>query len=135
MKNDNNILEPISISFHDGNYTWSFNILSYDNWREITSEAIKSILIPKYNGWLVYLHNFSRFDGVFILNILVTISDKVEPLIRETDLLNINIYYGTHNEYIISFRDTLLLIPVSLKELCKAFKVAKNKDIFPFKLL
>lgn len=96
-------------------------------------EAIKSVLKPEYNNWLVYLHNFSKFDGVFLLNILVTISDKVEPLVRDSDLLNITV--TTKTGLRISFRDSLLLIPVKLKDLCKNFKVSNQKDFFPFKLL
>ena len=31
---------------------------------------IKSLIIRKYNGYNVYLHNFSNFDTVFLIKIL-----------------------------------------------------------------
>lgn len=133
LKNENNILEPISISIYDGRRVWSYNILKFNNWKEMLIEAVKSVLKPEYNNWLVYFHNFSKFDGVFLLNILVTISNKVEPLVRDSDLLNITLTTDTGLR--ISFRDSLLLIPGKLKDLCKNFRVSNQKDFFPFKLL
>jgi len=40
--------------------------------------------------------------------------------------------YGENNEYQIEFRDSMLILPKSLRDLCGAFKVVTVKSIFPF---
>ena len=41
----------------------------------------------RYNGYLIYAHNLSSFDGIYILNQLVKLSEqiniKIEPMIRD----------------------------------------------------
>lgn len=90
----NNILTPISVSFYDGEKAWSFNISKFHNFKDILTHALDSIINSKYNGWCVYLHNFSRFDAVFLLNILVTMSDDINILKKEGDILDISFTYG-----------------------------------------
>lgn len=41
----------------------------------------------------------------------------------------------TGRKYSISFRDSLLMLPISLDKLSKAFKVENQKTIFPYRFV
>jgi len=83
----------------------------------------------------VYAHNLSGFDGVFLLKHLLPYG-KVTPLIYNGKLISITIRLDIEG-YVgktIIFKDSMLLLPLSLRELCSAFDVSQHKGYFPFKL-
>lgn len=84
----------------------------------------------------VYAHNLSNFDGVFLLRHLLPIG-KVEPLIFNGKLMSIKVKIAgnkkSQNKMII-FKDSYLLLPLSLRRLCIAFGISIGKGYFPFKL-
>nr|YP_009493135.1 DNA-directed DNA polymerase [Ganoderma leucocontextum]AWJ63930.1 DNA-directed DNA polymerase [Ganoderma leucocontextum] len=88
-------------------------------------------MLRKYHGHVVYLHNFSRFDGIFLLRVISDLSDKVEPIKRKGDLINVHLFFS---EYSIHFRDSNLLLHSSLGSLAEAFHV-DEKGIFPYKFI
>jgi hypothetical protein len=109
------------------------------------SKAIKSIMIRKYYGYKVYFHNFSYFDGVFILKTLVNLEVggspvKIETRLRDSRILSLHVKYDKVSDnpekYKGSFTimDSLLVLPSSLEKLSEAFK-CDNKGMFPLKLL
>jgi hypothetical protein len=67
------------------------------------------------------------------LNSLVSLSDSVEPLIKNSQILNIKIKY--ENKYSINFRDSYLLLPSKLKDLSENFNVYNPKNFFPLKFV
>jgi len=84
---------------------------------------------------VVYAHNFAKFDGVFLLKHLLSYG-KVEPVIFNGKLMSIKLKLdveGSKNKSII-FKDSLLLLPLSLRKLCIAFDISIPKGFFPFKL-
>ena len=84
----------------------------------------------------VYAHNLSNFDGVFLLRHLLPIG-KVEPLIFNGKLMSIKVKIAgnkkSQNKMII-FKDSYLLLPLSLRRLCIAFGIGIGKGYFPFLL-
>ena len=84
----------------------------------------------------VYAHNLSGFDGIFLLRHLVKIQGaKTEPLLHNGKLICIKFTYMDGNKTkVITFKDSLLLLPLSLRDLCTAFKVRTPKSYFPFDL-
>jgi hypothetical protein len=111
-------------------------------------KSIRSILVRKYHGYKLYLHNFSDFDGVFLLKILAQMSGiKITPLIRDGRILKIVIqfdqvikgknksgkdkvvYRGS-----ITIFDSLLVMTSSLEKLAKNFN-CESKGMFPLKFL
>ena len=89
----------------------------------------------------MYAHNLSSFDGIFILKELAKLHKpsegvRVSIIKNENSLVNINIKRkGVANAadapgYSINFRDSLLLLPSSLRKLGKAFGVSE-KSYFP----
>jgi DNA polymerase type B, organellar and viral len=96
--------------------------------------SIKYLMREKYNKHKVYLHNFSYFDSIFMINTFSNLSDKINPLMRDNRIIDFKFYYGNNNIYYINFRDSLLLLPEALSKLAKSFNI-ENKGIFPFKFL
>lgn len=138
IKNNNNKLIPYLICAYNGiDYITSFN----NNVSDLFSNFIKELFtfINKDNKTItVYAHNFSRFDGIFILNHLLPFG-KVEPLLFNGRLISIKLQIlinGTDelNGKTIIFKDSYLLLPDSLRKLALTYKCTDIKGIFPFKL-
>jgi hypothetical protein len=94
-------------------------------------DCLKSIFIRKYNGYKVYIHNFAKFDAIFLFKYLVKLG-VVNPIIHNDRLISINLNYGKNNEYSIQFKDSFLILLASLAKLGKGFMVESLKSIFPF---
>jgi hypothetical protein len=110
----------------------SFYLTDFNNSEDMLIQAIKFIMKRKFNGFKVYFHNFSNFDGVFFLKILVNLATKIDPLINDGDFINIQ--FNFDKRYRLSFRDSYLMLPASLKKICKSFNVIE-KGIFPIYFL
>lgn len=74
----------------------------------------------------IYFHNFSRFDGVLLLKHLACHHDYIlKPLMRNNRLYELSVYHPSTKEYtekkmLFRIRDSLNLLPGSLKELAKS---------------
>ena len=126
------IIIPYCISIYDEEHKISFYLSYYKDSNEMLTNAIKFLMVPKYHKYKIYIHNFSYFDGVFLLRILSNLSPKIRPIIREGRLIDIRMTYL--NKYHIYFRDSLLLLPSSLKKLAINFNV-ENKSLFPYEFV
>jgi len=86
------------------------------------------------NTLIVYAHNLSNFDGVLLLKHLLAYG-QVEPLIHNGKLINIKLRLNIdgYKGKTIIFKDSFLLLPLSLRKLCLAFNVSISKGYFPFK--
>lgn len=130
-----NIMIPYCICFYDGYEKYSFYITDFKDSGEMITKALRSILLnPNYSDHIVFAHNFSKFDGVFILKALILLAKelnlKINIIQKDSDFINISIF-SESTGFSINFRDSLLLLPSSLKKLAKSFKV-ENKTIFPY---
>jgi hypothetical protein len=163
------LMIPYCICLYDGSNHKVFYISDYDHLNLTVKEksdlllkdSIIFLLKPKYSGYKVYAHNFSYFDGIFLMKFLTEVDGVVKPVIRdgkfietkifydwkdskgskleENNISNDNIYKENNNKaksckHHISFRDSLLLLPNKLSLLAKTFGVA-NKDLFPYKFV
>lgn len=126
-KKYNDILKATTISVYDGDSIKSSFITDFDNAEEMIKITILSLMSRKYNGYRVYLHNFSGFDSVFILKILIQLSQDVKVIMKDNKLISIRFKYG---KYVIYFRDSYLLLSQSLEKLGQNIGVNK-KSIFP----
>jgi hypothetical protein len=134
-----NKLIPYCISYYDGLKFKSFYLSDYKDSDTMIIECLKSLMIRKYLGYKVYIHNFSKFDGIFLLKNIISLFPNVEPIIKDDQLINIKCNFGPLNKnlkpkYNISFRDSLLTLPSSLKNLAVNFNV-ENKGLFPYKFV
>ena len=83
----------------------------------------------------IYAHNLSGFDGILLLRHLVEYKSaiSVEPLIFNGKLMSIKFKFpdGKKTRTLV-FKDSYLLLPLSLRSLCTAFGVPSMKGHFPF---
>ena len=124
-----NILVPFCISIYDGRKTSSFFIKDYKNVEDMIISALKSILIRKYNGYKIYVHNLAKFDIIFLFKYLIKLG-LVKPIIHNNKIISINLNYGEN--YQVQFKDSYLLLLGSLLKLSNSFKVENRKLIFPY---
>jgi hypothetical protein len=84
---------------------------------------------------IVYAHNLSEFDGVFIMKYLMSFGE-VKPLLHNGKLISIRLRVNIkgHKNKTIIFKDSFLMLPHSLRELCYSLKVVASKGYFPFLL-
>ena len=92
-------------------------------------ESKKYLMKRKYHGYKIYHHNFDKFDSIFLLNNLINLSDKIYPILRYGNLIELRFKFN--KQYILYFRDSYLLLTSSLSKLAKNFNV-ENKGLFPF---
>lgn len=97
-------------------------------------DALFSALFIRSNkGKIVYIHNGSKFDLIFLLKHLVNYQGvDVNPIVKDGSFINLEIRYGPKHQYVINIRDSFLLLPSSLEKLAKQFKVPNLKGIFPY---
>ena len=126
-------LSPYAVSTYDGKEYNFFYLSDYNNSDELLIDSIKSLMIRKYHGYKVYLHNFSNFDGVFLLNILTQLSDDIHPIINDGKFIDLIFKYN-NSKYTLHFRDSFLMLPSSLRKLARAFNV-EDKGIFPYRFV
>lgn len=135
--NKDNKLVPYLISAYNGKkYINSYSTSNLDQ-KVLFSNFISQLLtfFDKSNKLLVYAHNLSGFDGIFLLKHLLQFG-KVEPLLFHGRLISIKVKLNQvgYTDKTIIFQDSFLLLPLSLRALCKAFNIITNKGYFPFKL-
>lgn len=131
---DNEML-PYCIGLYDGKKTKSFYLSDFKDAGAMITAFLWDLLSNKqYNKSIVYAHNLSKFDGIFILKYLyltaISLNFKVHIIKRESDIINI-VLLSEANDFTITFRDSLLFLPSSLRKLAKSFSV-QNKSIFPY---
>jgi hypothetical protein len=91
-------------------------------------QSIKDVMIKKYDNYNVYIHNLSRFDGIFLLKILANLG-QIKPIIHNDKLIYIGFKFNNYN---ITFKDSQQLLLFSLRKLGKAFGVDILKSFFPY---
>lgn len=64
---EDGVVRPFLISYYDGSITRSFYLSDFANEDEMLMFCLMSIVKSKYNGYVVYLHNLSKFDSVFLM--------------------------------------------------------------------
>lgn len=129
----NSKMEVFHIAIYDGKTFFNFNLKDFTSSEEMLKASILSLLIRKYHGYKVYLHNFSNFDGVFLLKQIANLTSKVDIIMKDNKIISLKINYGENN-YNITFRDSFLLLPSSLRKLATSFNV-EDKLNFPFKFI
>lgn len=90
----NDVMNPISVSWYDGKNSHSNYVTDFISSDEMLERAILDLMIRKYSGYRVYLHNFSQFDSIFLLRILSNLSEYIKPIIRDGRIINLRVKYG-----------------------------------------
>lgn len=132
INNKTKTMEPYSLSIYDGTNIKSFYLTDFEDSNSMLEASLNYLMKRKYKGYKVYLHNFSYFDGIFLMKVIAKVFPNVKPIIKDGQLINIKSYYGPQKksgsyEYSISFRDSFLLLPASLANLAKNMGIETNK--------
>lgn len=112
----NGVMSVISISYFDGKQCKSYFVTDFKNSDDMFISVIKSVMIRKYNGYKIYLHNLSNFDGIFLLRTLSKLNGKIKPIIRDNIIIQLKLTFNLESskrKYNICFRDSLLMLPSS----------------------
>src|SRR5438270_7763316 len=127
-------LYPYLLCWYDGTISKSYWIADFNNYDSLLSAVIGDLAIRKYRGYKIYLHNFSNFDGIFLLKGLSKLG-KCSPIINDGKFISLTFIKNISKKtsYTLHFRDSYLILPSSLKNLCKSFNSITSKDIFPVK--
>jgi len=96
---------------------------------DMVLQAMKDICKRKYKGYRIYLHNFSKFDGYFLIKYLAQLG-KCKPIIHKGRIISCK-FKLFESKYSVTFMDSYLLLPNSLKELSNTFSVESPKSFFP----
>jgi len=129
------IMIPYCVSIFDGSSPISFYLSEYDSAEEMLKTSILYLKKRKFHQYKVYLHNFSHFDGIFLLRVLSSLTKEIRPIIRDGRIIDLKFtFYSNKTKYLLYFRYYYLLLPSSLKKLAKNFKV-ENKGIFPYSFI
>jgi hypothetical protein len=119
---------PYAISWFDGEKCFSYYLTDFKDSDSMIIQAIKDLMVNKYDNYKVYIHNLARFDGIFLLRILANLSDCT-PIIHNDKIISIGF---TYKDYDITFRDSNQLLTNSLRNLGNSFGVDTLKSIFPY---
>ena len=132
----NEVMISYCVSIYDGKEFESFYLSDFKDEREMLRASIISLMKRKYHNYKVYLHNFSHFDGIFILKILSVLTDSIiKPIYRDGNIIDLKFPYCSSTgseQYNLYFRDSYLLLPSSLKKLALNFNLKEQKGIFPY---
>jgi hypothetical protein len=91
-RNIDGILEPVCFCIYDGNIKQSFYLNNYSSSKDMLLAALTYLFKTKYHGKTIYFHNFSFFDGIFVLNKLVSGKDiNIKPTLKDGQMINIRV--------------------------------------------
>ena len=156
-RNVDGFMQPVCVSVFDGKVNTDFWVSDYASPDLMLEACLRSILIRKYYGYKLYLHNFSHFDGVFLLKILANMKAiEVEVIRRDSRLIKVVVKYDRPTQSItedgvektvfiktksgalykgnLTIYDSMLLLPAGLDKLTQAFNCSR-KGMFPLKFL
>lgn len=127
--NLNSKLTPYCASIFNGIFHESFYLTDFKNPNAMLKSCLRSIFVKGNHGATVYCHNLTGFESVFLLKVISSFKDfKVLPIFKNGKVINIKVSFGKNY---VNFRDSLLILPVSLRKLAIAFNI-ENKGIFPY---
>lgn len=107
-------------------YLWNYPNIDY-----FIKDFLDQLLVGKNKNSIIYAHNLIKFDSKFILK---TISKYYEltPILSGSNWIGFNVKY---NNMKVTFKDSLLLLPLSLEKLTKTLNVSALKTKFPHRLV
>ena len=137
--------ESITKSYYLADFLHSYNKDVLEG-KTIDYESAKTVLInrlfedlfetrislPPKNKLVIYIHNGSKFDLVFLVNELLNFDKyNLECLYKDGNFLSLTIKDKKTNVS-IQIKDSLLILQSSLDKLAKSFNVPLSKTIFPY---
>jgi hypothetical protein len=136
IRKDNKLIPYLICAYNGSEYVVSY-VDSNLNQNELFKNFINQLLtfFNKSRKLIIYAHNLSNFDGIFLLKQLINYGE-VKPLYFNGKLMSITVKLNIkgHEGKTIVFKDSYLLLPYPLRNLCDAFSIESIKSYFPFNL-
>jgi hypothetical protein len=123
------IIIPRLACIYHPKYEDSFWTIEYNNDHEtIIKKSLEALFKKEWNNFHVGIHNFSKFDGVFIIKIILNIVSYKNVTIfkRNGVYIKFVIKFGKNKIYTLHFRDTFLIYSTSLQKLTSGIDVSKS---------
>src|SRR5258707_5245651 len=77
----NDTILPYLISYFDGTINYNFYLSDYVNEIDMLKTCILTLFKKKYHNHIIYVHNLSYFDGIFLMKCFSSIDNMtVKPL-------------------------------------------------------
>lgn len=133
INNNNSILSPYLLCWYDGkrDKKHSYFVESNLNIGGIIKKMMIDICIRKYKNHKIYIHNFSKFDAIFLIKYLVELG-TCKPIIHKGKIISFKFKPNWKKDFgYITFLDSYLLLESSLKNLSTSFNIDSPKGIFP----
>lgn len=110
--------------------------LNSDN---VIIKCLDAMLKDKYIGYTFYVHNFGKYDVIYILNVIIKVTEsnptKYSYNIKFIDDIILSLIVSTkvnNKRYKIKIVDSYNLLQSSLNELCNTFNTDVKKSFFPY---
>lgn len=115
-----------------GNYDSKyFYYDEYRNEEQLIYNFLNSILIKKYNGYIVYAHNMVNYDMKILFDTVAKYFE-IQPIVANKEILGYKVIKG---DISLTFKDSYKILPASLDNLGKSFGVVTLKSQFPYKFI
>jgi hypothetical protein len=127
----NNEFKPFSCKWYHFKKEKEYIVTDYDSWENMIHTSIMD-LFKYYSNYTIYIHNLSKFDSLFLLKIFYKHFDcKVK--FKDNRAIEIKIKTSNNSSNLkLTFKDSLMLIPISLEKAIKAFNLPIKKLAFPY---
>lgn len=127
------VLEVISIAYYNGGVAQTYFCMDYDSSEAMIQKAIEDLFM-KFSNSTIYIQKLSGFDGMFLLKALANYSDKFKIVKKEDKIISLSVtkarIFRDDTKYVntLTFKDSLLLLPASLKSLGNGFSFTNKGD-------
>lgn len=129
---DNGLFVPYACAWYNGKMTKTYYLTDFNSSTEMLLMAINE-LIELNSKSVVYVHNLSNFDYIFLSKLLFT-HFNVKPLFKNNDIISLEIT-TKENKAKITMYDRFLILPNSLRSLAIKYNVSESagqKGLFPY---
>lgn len=109
---------------------------------KLVHECFEELLRPKYKDILFYIHNLGKFDAPFIIKNLCLYNNTdqgkknpyyFETITRDSDILSLTVKRKVEGKVrSIKIKDSVAILPNSLRNLGKDYKIEVAKSYFPY---
>ena len=135
--NSANEMHLFCLSLYNGKFKYSYYLNDFNTITNLLNKVFKDLFTKSNSNKIIYIHNSSNFDLIFILKHLVQMSNvEINPIIKDGKFINLEIKYtikdSDKTQYSITLRDSMLILPSSLSKLAKDFNIKTGKGIFPY---
>lgn len=133
-KNNNNFV-PYAAAWYKDGVVHTYYLSDFNDHVAMITKSFEDLIVKENKNSTVYIHNNKGFDSIFTLKPLLLLNHKIKSVQKDKNILSLTITKdaGTKQSIKIVIKDSYLLLPSSLRNLCKSFNLEIGKGSFPHK--